>query len=194
MVESAIVLGVFAIIVAGIWLLLGSVYQKAREHNASLQIQTIVRNVRTLYGRVGELGGSAGDYTLNFDQQNIFPRDMKVTNTADGKINHPWSTSGAGTVQVMAGFNDPNGEATQFDLHYIALSKKACTALATTIPNGQITGLVHVQVNGNQCYSSDGSCSKSLPMDIVTTAAECNKNDNASGLGQNDVLFRINIH
>ena len=193
LIEVAIVLGVFAIIIAGIWMLVGVLYEKAREHNASLQAQTIIRNARQLYGRVGELSNAPGDYTLTFDQQNIFPQDMKVTNTADGKINHPWSTSSSGTVTIFAGYADANGEKTQFDIHYASLPKKACVAMINNLPNGQVTGLIYVKINSGACYGTDPSCTKQLPIDLTTATTECSVADNM-GRGSNDVLFRMSLH
>jgi prepilin-type N-terminal cleavage/methylation domain-containing protein len=195
LIETAIVLGVFAIIIAAIWMVVGVLYERAREHEANLQLQTLLRNVRQLYSRVGEVTTVSATYALTFDEQGLWPPEMKINpGTVDGKVNHPWSTSKNGSITVIGGVSDPNGEKTMFDLIYSALPKKACVALAMQQSEGAILGLAHIKfTSSGTCYGPESGCT-AFPIDFTTASNQCHFANTVLGIGQNSVEFRFSIH
>lgn len=89
--EVAIVLGVFGIVLAGIWAAAGAVYETMRVNKTTQQLQLIVQNMRNYYASRQIVGGSQNrdTNTAMLVNARIFPRDM--LNNAN-MPESPWGT------------------------------------------------------------------------------------------------------
>lgn len=173
LIETVIVLGVFALVVGGIWAAASIVNENARQYQASQQIQTIAQNVRQLYARVSDLSGYTPnqDITGTIEGQAAFPASMCLTagcptNAVNTDITNGWS----GQVHVRA----YTANATSFDIQYTGLPLKACIGLAAKLSGGDMVGLSVVTIN-NTPFSGI-----QLPLTVVTAGGACNNNSNNS--------------
>lgn len=181
LVEMAIVLGVFSVVIAAIWLVVSVVYENVRQYNATRNLQTIVQNARQLWTRVPRLSGTPTNYTADFDFQTVFPKEMRTssgncTSASDatcGKIQHPWASSDNVTVTYF--------DADTFNVTFANLSKKACIGLAVRISGGDITNLEAVVI-GTTTYSGTN-----LPLTPVTADVAC------SSPTANTITWQFNI-
>ncbi|HVY12273.1 MAG TPA: type II secretion system protein [Alphaproteobacteria bacterium] len=176
LLESAVVLGVIALLVGGIWMIVKVVYENTYEHQARMQIATLVRNFRQLYSRVGELTPDIpGDYTTLLDQQNAVPAEMRINAGAnDGKLNHPWTSDPSGNVRVL--YSTPS----VFSVYLSRLPRKPCVALVSKLSGGEISGLSSILVDGTTYSSTD------FPVGVVTANVGCNSDTNG-------VYFNYNL-
>lgn len=162
LVEVVIVLGVFSVIVAAIWLVVSVVYENVRQYNAIRSLQTIVQNARQLWTRVPQLTGTVTNYTTTLDSQAAFPLEMRYTaGSATGVLNHAWANSSSGTVTVTY------SDADTFVVTFSSLPRKACIGLATRLSGGEVTNLEGVRI-GTTTYSGT-----SLPLTVVTANIAC---------------------
>jgi prepilin-type N-terminal cleavage/methylation domain-containing protein len=186
LIETVIVLGVFAVIIAAVWLVVSVVYENVRQTTATRNLQTVVQNMRQLMVRspsIDEDGTSTNTQLL--DRQGAFPVDMRV-NQGDcispsfnncGRLNHPWATNTTGTVTTNAiGTNSAT-----FYIRFASVPKKACIGLATKLSGGEISNLEGVVINGSS-FTGTG-----LPLTVVSANLACNAGAN------NTIEWRFNI-
>jgi prepilin-type N-terminal cleavage/methylation domain-containing protein len=178
LIELAIVLGVFAVIVAGIWMVVAVVYENVHQYQANRQIQTMVQNIRQLQQRITHFDTSnLSELTASLDNQAAFPLEMRVSEgTANGNLNHPWSTSG-NAVHVYS------RAATEFGIEFTGLPRKVCIQIATKMSGGEITGMTGIGFNGGTPLTLT-----SLPLTVVGAAVQCT---NALA---NSVEWRFTLH
>lgn len=168
LVETVVVLGVFAIIVAAVWVVVGVVYENVHQYQATQQIQTIVQNTRQVYTRISGFSSAAGtSLTATLDAQDVFPKEMRVTpGAATGILNHPWSTRTAGSVSVVV------ADASTFGVQFNSLPKKACISLATKLSGGELAGLSSVGFGVGGAITSVKS-GTDIPLTVVGAALAC---------------------
>lgn len=179
LIETVVVLGVFAVVVAAIWIIVAVVQENAKQYQTAQQLQTMVQNTRQLYARINGFyaasGYSAGtDLTATLDSQAAFPVEMRVSQgTANGKINHPWSSSVNGTVTIKV------DTTATFDVGYTSLPVKACSSLGTKLSGGEIPGLSSMKINGT---------AQTLPLTVVTANLACSQSGSTNSI---DWIFNL---
>lgn len=178
LVETVIVLGVFSIVIAAIWLVVSVVFENVKQYNAIRNVQTTVQNARQLWTRVSQLSGTPTDYTATMDSQAAFPLDMRYApGTAGGILNHPWSSSATGTVTVTYVDGDT------FAINFTSVPKKACIGLVTRMSGGEISNLEALVINSNVWATT------SMPLTIV----DANGSSGCTSATANTVTWRFNI-
>jgi type II secretory pathway pseudopilin PulG len=132
--ELAIVVGILGMILGAIWLAAGSLYSTTKINKASQELQSILANMRTLYGAAQTLdtsitmtnsviGGTLSGTGLAYIQAGIFPNDALNTgniNTAT-VVNSPWAN---GIIAIM-----PSGQVVagdSMDITFTGLPKTDC--------------------------------------------------------------------
>ncbi len=172
LIELAIVLGVFSIVMAALWIVASLVYENVRQHQLSREVQTIVQNIRQVSNNISRFTVAPDtDLTQTYDQQGVFPREMRLNppasdDTADGILNHPWSTLATGTARVFSRVDN-----THFGVSFIQMPRKACVGMATKLSGSEISGLSALRINGNTYTGA------ALPLTVVVANAACNNGD-----------------
>jgi prepilin-type N-terminal cleavage/methylation domain-containing protein len=176
LIEIAIVLGVFAVIMAGIWLVVSVVYENVRGYETNRQLQTIVQNVRQLSQRISGFSSAAGtDVTANYDAQGAFPVEMRLNQqVTNGNLNHPWANTGDAVHMFVRG-------PTSFGIQITKLPKKACISLVTKLSTGELAGLTAISVNGAADITS-------FPIALVDAAVACTQ-----ATSSNTVEWKFNL-
>ncbi len=95
LMESAIVLGVIGIVLAGIWLYSGTVSNKESMQVAVNQVWQIANNVRDMYAGRSDLAVNNSDQMNKHVCAGLFPRSMLVGTTSNGcaiagQPRNPW--------------------------------------------------------------------------------------------------------
>ena len=178
LIELAIVLGVFAVIVAGIWMVVAVVYENVHQYQANREIQSMVQNIRQLEQRITHFDTSnLSDITATLDTQTAFPIEMRQSEgTANGNLNNPWTTSG-NSVHVFS------RAATEFGIEFANLPKKSCIQIATKMSGGEISGLTGIGFNG-----SSPILPTNLPLSVISAATQC------TSPTANKIEWRFTLH
>jgi len=182
LVEAAIVLGVFSIIVSALWAVVGSVREKVRQEQAFEQIVMVVNNVRAFYK--GQAGISGGYPTLTNDLlvNQVIPPDMHRPGTAaPGMLaDHPWGP--VGSAAATGGFLvRAEGDHQSFRIRLLGLKRDSCIAMAMKLgPTKGATGLQSVGINANTL---------SPPVSLASASARCNVT--ASSGNRVEFVFRL---
>ncbi|MBI3419754.1 MAG: hypothetical protein HY053_06450 [Proteobacteria bacterium] len=145
-----------------LWLVVAVVYENVRQYQANRELQSIVQNVRQLEMRISSFSDSLGtDITATLDNQTAFPVEMRVSEaTANGNLNHPWSSSGNTVHLLVEG-------ATSFGIKFTSVPKKSCITLATKLSSGELQGLTSMEVGGTTVAIAN------LPINVVQAAGMC---------------------
>jgi prepilin-type N-terminal cleavage/methylation domain-containing protein len=162
LIEIAIVLGVFSVIMAGIWMVVSVVSENVRNYEANRQLQASVQGIRQIEQRITGYTSSAGtDITTRLDSQGAFPVEMRIAQaTGNGNLNHPWAGTGNNVhVYVRA--------TTTFGIAFTNVPKKACIQLVTKLSGGELSGLTELAVGGTNHTAAN------LPLNLVQAAAAC---------------------
>ncbi len=176
LIEISIVLGVLAIVMAAIWLVVGTVFENVKHHKAGNEMQQIVQNVRQLTTRISAFSSTSGDITAAYDNQGAFPVEMRINEAnGNGNLNHPWSNAGNAVDLTIEG-------RTTFGIKFRKLPKKACISLATKLSSGELSGLEAVVINGT---SNSGTA---LPLNVVTASTQCTQST-----ATNTILWKFNL-
>ncbi|MDP9196016.1 MAG: prepilin-type N-terminal cleavage/methylation domain-containing protein [Pseudomonadota bacterium] len=164
LLEMAIVIGIIALIIGGIWLAYAAVTSNKREADANGQVLTIAHNMRNLY--VNQNGGD-GASMANLIAAGIFPGNM-VSGTT---VTNPWN----GTVTITV----PNG-GTTFTIIYNGVPEKSCIELVSTNAfEPTEVGMTLMQV---------GSATVTLPASPVAADTAC-----ASGVTGNSLRWTFTL-
>lgn len=173
LVETVVVLGVFAVIIAAVWVVVAVVYDNVRQYQATQQLQTTVQNVRQLYTRIAAFSSPAGtDMTTTFDSQEAFPKEMRLNpGSASGTLNHPWSSHASGTVKAYV------VDSSTFGIRFNKMPKKACINLATKLSGGEVAGLnaVGFGTGGSITTTKSGN---QLPLTVIGAGLVCTNSSN----------------
>ncbi len=180
LIELAIVLGIFALILSAIWLVVAVVYENVRQYQANHLMQSMVQNIRQLEQRItrfdSSLGVSNRDITVNLDTQGAFPVEMRINEgTANGNLNNPWTTEG-NSVHVFV------RAATEFGIEFKNMQKKPCIQIATKLSSGELAGLTGISINGTLTSAT------SLPLNLIQASALCTQDKT------NTVEWRFALH
>jgi prepilin-type N-terminal cleavage/methylation domain-containing protein len=160
LIELTIVLGVFAVVVAGIWMVVSTTFENTRQYQANRMMQVMVQNIRQLEMRITRFVNLA-DITITLDSQQAFPLEMRRNpGTAEGRLNHPWSSDGD-SVHVYA------RDASTFGIEFSHMPKKPCIQIATKLSGGELSGLTKVKINGSDVAAAD------LPLTVINAATKC---------------------
>lgn len=88
--EAAVVLAIAGIVLGSLWAAASAVYQRHQIKKATGQLQTIVSNMRALYGnRQTMQQGAFENITADAVRLNVFPTDMEIIG---GVPQHAWGT------------------------------------------------------------------------------------------------------
>jgi prepilin-type N-terminal cleavage/methylation domain-containing protein len=177
LVEIAIVLGIFALIMAGIWMVVAVVGENTRSYEASRQLQAMVQGIRQIEQRItGYTPTSIGNaITDRLDSQGAFPPEMRMQASVTNNLNHPWAGDG-NAVHVFA--RSPS----EFGIQFTKLPKKACITLATKMSGSELSGLQSLNVNGNVTNITN------LPLTLISATSRCTQNDST-----NTIEWRFNL-
>jgi prepilin-type N-terminal cleavage/methylation domain-containing protein len=178
LIEIAIVLGVFSIIMAGVWMVVTVVSENTRSYEASRQLQAAVQGIRQIEQRITGYTSSAGtEITTRLDTQNAFPPEMRMDQTnGNGNLNNPWTSAG-NAVHVYV------REATVFGVTFTNLPKKACMTLATKMSGSELSGLQAMVFNGGSAINASN-----LPRTLIDAAGDCSQSGNT-----NSIEWRFNL-
>lgn len=179
LIETTVVLAVFSIVIAGIWIAVNSVMENAKATNTVRQLQSIVQNARQVWTSIPQLSGTTTDYTAQLDFQKIFPLEMRLqpgacatpTATNCGQLRHAWLSTANVTVYGITGVK------TRFTVKYNNLPQKACISLAMRVSGGDVTNLYSLSINSGTAITGT-----SLPVPLGTASTQCNKTDSTNSL------------
>ncbi len=171
LIEVAIVLGVVAIILGGLWNLLGSVQENYRQDQTVSQVAQVVSNMRDFYkskSAVDALGSDA--LTSYLIERNVILSEMIRKRTSPYRAGHLWDGTINATFKISRG-SDPSSF---FVIEFSGLSQKTCTGLASKLTgDGGPEGLLSAQING---YS------RSIPISPENTIGFCGSAVNSVAL------------
>jgi type II secretory pathway pseudopilin PulG len=137
LVELAIVLGVFGLILAGIWFAYAGLQNRMKVNKAIQQLQIIANNMRSLYGTAGQTDTPAGapvDQTARLVRQRVFPPDMLVP--GEPYPQGPW-----GGVRIEFNPTSPNPDQTQYMISFNDVVNPGAVPINTTtrtVPCGEL--------------------------------------------------------
>lgn len=170
LIETVVVLGIVALVIAAVWVVAGAVTENARQYNFASQMQQSVQNIRQLYQRVNVVGDSDLVQLQDvLDQQEAFPFAMRANpGVAGGILLHPWSGDTTNKLQVRTYANAAGGGAAVqgFGLRYSGLPRQACITSVVKLSGGEVAGLVRVVVNS--------ATTMVLPATAVAASTACN--------------------
>lgn len=195
LVELAVVLGIWGLVLGGIWAVAAQVRLNNEVHTTSAQLLVIVQNVRAVFAEQGGVtGGNGSNLNQALDQLHAFPIEMRQDADPTGVISDLWSHAtstnaggfSVGSVQVYAddcGGNEAllSGQPC-FGVTFLNVPQSACSDLLVQ-SSQEDAGLQQIKVNG----SALGKCAGlSWPISASAAAAAC---DNANGGGSNDIVW-----
>lgn len=167
--EAAIVLAIAGIVLGSLWAAASAVYQRHQIKKATGQLQTIVSNMRALYGnRQTMQQGAFEDITADAVRLNVFPTDMQLV---VGIPQHAW-----GGMKVEAQGNCPAAytrgrcDTGSFEVEFInaAGTRVPCAAfMASVVGALGDKGLIAV-------YTNSGGWQDAVGFNPLTIAATCN--------------------
>jgi prepilin-type N-terminal cleavage/methylation domain-containing protein len=211
MTELAIVIGIVGMLMAGIWLFIGSAYDYERQQHALEEITTIVKNVRAFYqGQAGIPQSGITTISSNLISEGVIPSYM-MRNPSTGCTNpnnlcadNPWGPGkgGASDPQGTLAICDWNPSASPaptacnqgpvagggvvqfFAVVLKDLNQENCAAmLAKNSGSAGSPGLIAVMISN--CSNAAGA-SIPLPISVTTALADCSC---AAGAPNNNISF-----
>jgi len=151
--ELAIVLGVMAIVLAGIWGVVGYAQEMVKRDLMMEQLTLAVQNTRQYFGGQVRVQAGASTITDRLLRAAAIPPEM-IRDRAAGALvaDHPWGAAAPnGALIAGGGFAiDDNGNGTQeLGITIQGLNQNACAWIAKHLVDGAgPPGLRSVQVNG----------------------------------------------
>lgn len=206
--ELAIVLGATGLAMAGIWAIVGAVWNNYQAYKLNQQVMVVVQNVRDHYGPMGLIKdrtlGSPPNYTfadgaditavLDDDDRRLIPIEMRLTQSAEGGgINHALAATGVsastGSFRV-----ESRNSGTAFRVRLLGLKRSNCIKLLMQFPLAMPeAGVLRVatqaqstNVNALNIASPGGAVT--LPMNFATANNWCN-----SGSDSNEVSLDFKL-
>lgn len=143
--EAAIVLGVVGVIMTGLWSVVESVREAARQERMVSQMIQTVQNIRDIYK--GMSGTAAGDLTNYLIGRNALTSDLVRKRTAPYMAAHFWdNTTNGGSFEINANATD---RSSFFEIEINSLNQEPCIGLASKITgDGGPKGLISTRING----------------------------------------------
>lgn len=182
LVEAAIVLGVFSIIVSALWAVVGSVRENIRREQACDQIVTVVNNIRAHYEGEDRIESGYNELTNLLIEKGVIPSDMHRSGTSSPSMraDHPWGP--VGSAAANGGFLvRAEGDHQSFRIRLLGLKRDSCIAMAMKLgPTKGATGLQSVGINANTL---------SPPVSLASASAGCNVT--ASSGNRVEFVFRL---
>jgi prepilin-type N-terminal cleavage/methylation domain-containing protein len=201
LMELAIVLGVFGLILGGLWSIVSTVKENVRRERAFEQTILIVKNIRAYYQALPNISGSYASLTPVLATNGIIPFEMLRSRTAATLlVDHPWGTTTPGGAVLAGGGvqvcdNTPanctgpaaDSSAQTFAVRFNGLSYGACINLLARLssPAGP-PGLVNIVVNSGTPYLN--TAGNGLPVSMVWSDANCSTAKTGNTL---DFIFRL---
>ncbi len=185
--EMAIVLGVFGLILGGLWATVSLVKERARRDEAVSRVAIAVRNIREFYlGRGFVLTpagvGTQAALTSYLLEQGILPAEMiKDRSAGSGHFEavHEWD---GGAFQICSAGCFSANSTSEFSVRFRSLPQGACVALATRLSGyGGASGLLKLFVNNNQ--------QANLPLTVADAVAACS--DPNSSVNNIELVYRL---
>jgi len=167
--EAAVVLAIAGIVLGSLWAVASAVYQRHQIKKATGQLQTIVSNMRALYGNRQTMQQiSFDDVTADAVRMGVFPTDMELVG---GIPQHAW-----GPVRIDAWGNCGGGytrgrcDSGSFEVEFInaAGTRVPCAAFAASVVGALgDKGLIAI-------YTEPGGWRDAVGFNPLTIAAACN--------------------
>ena len=161
--EFAIVLGVGALIIAGIWNIATTVRENSRREMAVEQVILVVNGVRTYYqGRVDIVDPPIGTLTSYLIFNNILPSEM-IRDRAAGVGNYvadlPWGQRAPDNTVIAGGSLQISHGTQNFTVSLAGLTGGACTELTNRLigaggPTGLMTDRKSTRLNSSHVVTS----------------------------------------
>lgn len=186
LIEMSIMLGLFGIVTAGLWTVIGSTNQKLKITRTQEHIRTIVTNVRDYYaGRAlptAAKSGLAPDYfTDTMRRAGVFPEDLCSTScVADAGVSVPvYNVYGSGSssyenyisIPSTTGFNEVYVQFRMFGMS-TAKFRPLCYQIASYFSSQAPTiGLTYFRAGGGM---GAGPAIASFPTTMSAIEGTCN--------------------
>ena len=151
--EMAIVLGVMAIVLAGLWGVVGYAQETIKRDLMMEQLTLAVQNTRQYFSGQARVQAGASTFTDRLLRAAAIPPEMIRDRAAAALVaDHPWGAAAPNGVLIAGGgfAIDDNGNGTQdFGIVIQGLNQSACGWIAKHLVEGAgPSGLRTVQVNG----------------------------------------------
>lgn len=167
LLETTIVLGVASIVIAGLWLVISSIYEEHRESRLTAQVEETIANARRTFGKSSELPNVSGtaNFTTAAIASGIFPADMvrnstTVIHSLNSNMYLAYAASGTPLLNLTIAGMQPN----------------SCTYIATKLLASKSVreqyGIVAFQVTG--ATDLGGGILKNLDVPVATIVSTCN--------------------
>lgn len=166
LLETTIVLGVASLVIAGLWLVISTIYDEHRESRLTAQVEETVANARRIFGKSSELPNVSG--TANFTTASIaagiFPADTvrdatTVIHALGSNMYLAYAVSGTPVLNLTIAGMQPN----------------SCTYVATKLLASKTVrdqyGIVGFSVTGG---SGLGNTLRNLDVPVSTLVTACN--------------------
>ncbi|MFY9288931.1 MAG: type 4 pilus major pilin [Alphaproteobacteria bacterium] len=195
--EFAIILFVAGILIAGVWMGAGAVWDSYRAYRANQQMATVVLNIRENFISLTQWPDAVGFYlTQRLDQRNIFPLEMRrnpAAGAGGGPIDSVFNNNfTSGTAPVNGSFNvqvetGAGGLRNAFRVSFTGLTRGPCIKLLSSIPiNNAELGIIKI---GTQNMAGGTSTTTMTSMITPTQARTwCNAAGNNNEV---DINFKL---
>ena len=154
LLETAIVLGVMAVVLGGLWNLLNNVQENYRQDQTVSQVAQVVSNVRDVYKSMGAIEN--GDQTSYLIGKNAILSEMIRHRTSSPyTAGHLWDGApSGGSFKIFGGdktgVSSAAARAAFFTIQFSSLNKKTCLGLASKLTGeGGPVGLISSKVNSS---------------------------------------------
>lgn len=147
LVETAIILAVFGLVLAGMWGLVNSVRENSNEARTVSQMVQIVQNIRDYYK--GFARTDMDDFTDKLILRNIITTEMiRKSAGPTYKAAHFWDKNSVGGSFIVRA--NATNRYNFFNIEFNSLSQKACAGLVSKLTgSGGPSGRVSAKVNAH---------------------------------------------
>jgi type II secretory pathway pseudopilin PulG len=168
--ESAITLGILAIVLGGIWVAVASVDHSQKVNDAYSNMAMLVSNIQRLYRGTGKIGNTANFTNDNMIKAGAVPARMVDEN---GDIKSVWMTD----ITLSA------PTSTEFKIEYKDLTEQNCRRLISKIAGRDHNEtLIEIKANGNSFTSTGATDNIRGLLATDSTLSGCNKIELKFGL------------
>lgn len=159
--ELVIVLGVFGLVFAVVWLAAGSVWDNYRIYRVNQQILTVVRNVREAYGLTGKLLGT-NNQTSVIAGEGLIPAEM---------INGTTYMHAQGGIFQILGVNNASTGVREMRIRLLGFPKSQCMKMLMEFPVlVPEVGVTNIYVGSNSISSANWPISSAMASNRCASA------------------------
>ncbi|MDP9195893.1 MAG: prepilin-type N-terminal cleavage/methylation domain-containing protein [Pseudomonadota bacterium] len=166
LVELAVVIGIIAIIIGGIWLGYSRLNEARKDNQMVEELTQLVEKIRSLYSARATTAGMTNTYLVT---AGAVPTSMRTNNNAN--LQDPWGNA----VDVTPSAADT------FQIQYRFLQRDSCIKFITAMLGGRDDmRLRRITVNGNNAFPDAAFPTGALPTTRLVTV--CNGTQNNNGI------------